>query len=145
MHLVASIYPNTRVFFRLRYRVTGQPSPPTLLNIPATQKTASSALWLQFTLDVCYLPYDAVTPLTSKEIRSELSSALSSICLFQLVLKTQFLTTQDQKSKTNSEEYSQSAFFFIKLVVLWQFKIGSSGQQNLLFVQKSEGSVEVKL
>ena len=80
--VVVSIYSYTRIFLRLRhhqtqaqYNVTGQANQTTPLNIPRYRKTASSALWLQLTLVVCYLPFIVVALWAYEEIRNKLSSA----------------------------------------------------------------------
>ena len=78
LSLVISIYSYTRIFLRLRHHqtqvqdnVTGQPNQTTSLNIARYRKTVSSALWLQLTLVVCYLPYVVLAPLLIRKIRSE--------------------------------------------------------------------------
>ena len=62
--LVTSIYCYTKIFFTLRRHqnqiqnnVQGQQRQITPLNIARYKKAVSSALWLQLTLVVCYLPY----------------------------------------------------------------------------------------
>ena len=77
-----SIYSYTRIFLRLRHHqtqvqdnVTGQPNETTPLNIARYRKTASSALWLQLTLVVCYLPFIVVLSLVRSDIQGRLSSA----------------------------------------------------------------------
>ena len=80
--LVASIYSYTRIFLRLRHHqtqvqnnTTGQPNQAIPLNIARYRKTAATALWLQLTLVVCYVPYIVVTSIALREIASSLSSA----------------------------------------------------------------------
>ena len=77
-----SMYSYTRIFLRLRHHqtqvqdnVTGQPNQTSLLNIARYRKTASSALWLQLTLVVCYLPFVVAAPLAFKKILRRPSSA----------------------------------------------------------------------
>ena len=79
--LVTSMYFYTRIFLRLRHHqtqvqgnVTGQPNQTTPLNIARYRKTASSALWLQLTLVVCYLPFIVAAPLAVREILRRPSS-----------------------------------------------------------------------
>ena len=62
--LVTSILCYTKIFFTLRHHqnqiqdnVQGQQRQITPLNIARYKKAVSSALWLQLTLVVCYLPY----------------------------------------------------------------------------------------
>ena len=82
--LVTSVYCYTRIFLRLRHHqiqvqanVEGQPNQTIPQNIARYKKTVSSALWLQLTLVVCYLPITLVRPLVFQgAIRGELSSAL---------------------------------------------------------------------
>ena len=81
---VISIYSYTRIFLRLRHHqtqvqenVTGQSNQTIPLNVARYRKTVSTALWLQLTLVVCYLPYVVVAPLAIRKIRSEsLSSTI---------------------------------------------------------------------
>ena len=80
--VVTSVYSYTTIFLRLRHHqnqvqenVTGQPNQTTPLNIARYRKTASSALWLQLTLVVCYFPYIVVAFWAIQEIRSGLYSA----------------------------------------------------------------------
>ena len=77
-----SMYSYTRIFVRLRHHqtqvqdnVTRQPNQTSLLNIARYRKTASSALWLQLTLVVCYLPFVVAAPLAFKKILRRPSSA----------------------------------------------------------------------
>ena len=114
-----SIYSYTRIFLRLRHRqsqVTGQPNQTTPLNIARYRKAASSALWLQLTLVVFYLPYIVVLSFTLSE--SWFSSPRISVCtkfgLFQLVVKPFCLLLEDQRSETSSEGYIKAAFLFMK-------------------------------
>ena len=79
--VVVSIYSYTRIFLRLGHHqiqvqdnATGQPNQTIPLNIARYRKTASTALVLQLTLVVCYLPYFVVAPFAFREIRSSLSS-----------------------------------------------------------------------
>ena len=78
--LLTSIYSYTRIFLRLRHHqtqvqdnITGQPNQTTPLNIARYRKTASSALWLQLTLVVCYLPY-IILPFALRETQGKVSS-----------------------------------------------------------------------
>ena len=80
--VVVSIYSYTRIFLWLRHHqtqvqdnVTGQPNHTTPLNIARYRKTASSALWLQLSLVVCYLPFIVAAPLAFREIPRSLFSA----------------------------------------------------------------------
>jgi len=72
--LVTSIFAYTKIFFNLRHHQTQvhaevrqeeQPSQSTQLNITRYRKAVSSALWLQLTLVVCYLPHGLVTALST--------------------------------------------------------------------------------
>ena len=69
LSLVTSIYCYTRIFLWLRHHQTqvednvqGQPN-SIPQNIARYRKSVSTALWLQFTLVVCYLPVTLVGPL----------------------------------------------------------------------------------
>ena len=67
--LVTSAFSYTNIFFTLRHhqnQVQGhvqQPSQTNQLNIAQYKKAVSTAIWLQLTLVVCYLPYGVVTVL----------------------------------------------------------------------------------
>ena len=91
--VAASIYSYTRIFLRLRHHqiqvqdnVTGQPNQTIPLNIARHRKTASTALWLQLTLVVCYFPYIVVAPFAFREIRSSLSSSFYIALAFTTTL-----------------------------------------------------------
>ena len=66
--VVTSILSYTKIFLTLRHNQIqaqgnvgqGQPSQTVQLNIVRYKKTVSSALWVQFALVVCYLPYAIV-------------------------------------------------------------------------------------
>ena len=70
--LVTSIFSYTKIFLTLRHNQNqvqnhapqGQPSQAIPLNIAPYRKAVSSALWVQVTLVVCYLPYGIATALT---------------------------------------------------------------------------------
>ena len=91
--LVTSVYSYTRFFLRLRHyqtqvqdNVTGQPNQTTPLNIVRYRKTASSALWLQLTLVVCYMPFIVAAPLAVKEILRSPSSTFYLALQFTVIL-----------------------------------------------------------
>ena len=81
--LVTSVFSYTKIFMALRYHQTQghqgnvheeQPNQAAIpLNIARYRKTASTALWLQLTLVVCYLPYGIVDATTTI---SEISSSV---------------------------------------------------------------------
>ena len=70
--LVTSVFSYTKIFLTLRHNrvqvqnhvFRGQPSQAIPLNIARYRKAVSSALWVQVTLVVCYLPYGIASPLT---------------------------------------------------------------------------------
>ena len=92
--LVTSVYCYGRIFLRLRQHQTqvqdnvqGQPNQTIPQNIARYRKTVSSALWLQLTLVVCYLPFTLVGPLVIQQTaRGELSSAIFLSAEFSLTL-----------------------------------------------------------
>ena len=92
--LVTSIYCYTRIFLRLRHHQTQgqdnvqeQQNQTITQNIARNRKTVSTALWLQLTLVVCYLPVTLVGPLVIQgAARGELSSATFLALLFTLTL-----------------------------------------------------------
>ena len=68
--LVTTIIAYTKIFFSLRHNQThnhvaqGQPSQAIRLNIDRYRKAVYSALWVQVTLVICYLPYVLALALT---------------------------------------------------------------------------------
>ena len=68
--LVTTIIAYTKIFFSLRHNQThshvsqGQPSQAIPLNIDRYRKAVHSALWVQVTLVICYLPYVLALALT---------------------------------------------------------------------------------
>ena len=68
--LVTTIIAYTKIFFSLRHNQThnhvaqGQPSQAIPLNIDRYRKAVNSALWVQVTLVICYLPYVLALALT---------------------------------------------------------------------------------
>ena len=76
--LVTSTFSHTKIFFTLRRHQSQvqdhiqQPNQTNQLNIARFRKAVSTALWLHFTLIVCYLPVVISTNLTSK---TEVSSS----------------------------------------------------------------------
>ena len=68
--LVTTIIAYTKIFFSLRHNQThnhvaqGQPSQAIPLNIDRYRKAVYSALWVQVTLVICYLPYVLALALT---------------------------------------------------------------------------------
>ena len=68
--LVTTIVANTKIFFSLRHNqihnhvAQGQPSQAIPLNIDRYRKAVYSALWVQVTLVICYLPYVIAVALT---------------------------------------------------------------------------------
>ena len=68
--LVTTIIAYTKIFFSLRHNQThnhvaqGQPSQAIPLNVDRYRKAVYSALWVQVTLVICYLPYVLALALT---------------------------------------------------------------------------------
>ena len=90
--LVISVFSYIKIFFVLRHQQAqvqnhvhqGQPSQTVPLNIARYRKTVSSALWVQFALVVCYLPYGIVMVLNNQKILSA-SFSLARECTETLV------------------------------------------------------------
>ena len=90
--LVISVFSYIKIFFVLRHQQAqvqnhvhqGQPSQTVPLNIARYRKTVSSALWVQFALVVCYLPYGVVMVLNNQKILSA-SFSLARECTETLV------------------------------------------------------------
>ena len=74
--LITSVFSYTKIFFTLRHhqnQVQGhvqQPNQTNQLNIARYKKAVSTAIWLQLTLVVCYLPYGVVAVLASNSGRN---------------------------------------------------------------------------
>lgn len=93
---ITSIICYTRIFLILRHhqpqeRGHGQREPPSQtisLNMTRYKRMVSSALWLQFTLVVCYLPYGVISALYSNR---RLSS--SSFLTWQLAVTLVYLNS----------------------------------------------------
>ena len=86
--LVTSIFSYTTIFFKLRLHKNQvqemqQHNQANQLNIARYIKAVSTALWLQFTLVVCYLPVCIVEALS---IHSQLSSSVFLARLYTLTL-----------------------------------------------------------
>ena len=83
--LITVVLSYTKIFLALRHHQVqvqnqiqeGQPNRPMPLNIARYRKAVSSALWLQLTLVLCYLPHGIVTALSSHSGQS------SSIIVFR--------------------------------------------------------------
>ena len=77
--LVTAVFSYTKIFFNLRCHQNQvqdhvqQPNQTNQLNIARYKKVVSTAIWLQLTLVVCFLPYDIVIALLAK---SGLSASL---------------------------------------------------------------------
>ena len=90
--LVTTISAYTKIFLSLRHNqihvqnhvAQGQPSQAIPLNIARYRKAVKSALWVQGTLVICYLPFNIVIALSSKKEMS-LSSYLAIIFTATLV------------------------------------------------------------
>ena len=142
--LVTSAYSYTRIFLRLRHHqtqvqdnVAGQPNQTTPLNIARYRKTVSSALWLQLTLVVCYLPPIVVLSMVRSEIQDRLSLFYYPTVpsLFQLVIEPDSLSLEDQRSETSSEDDNQTNLLFIKLTVV-QSMFWLSTDSSVLFERR---------
>ena len=94
--LVTSIFSYTKIFVSLRHHQTQaqhqihqeQPSQTVPLNIARYRKAVSSALWVQLTLVVCYLPYGIVGILgqvLSDSSEQFASFSLAKVCTVTIV------------------------------------------------------------
>ena len=89
--LVTSILSYTRIFLTLRHQQNqvqshlqqGQPSQTIPLNIARYRKAVNSALWVQLTLVICYLPYGISRAWLS---HTEISSSVILVIHFTLSL-----------------------------------------------------------
>ena len=87
--LVISVFSYTKIFFTLRHHQNQvqdhvqQPNQRNQLSIARYRKAVSSALWLQFMLVVCYLPYLVLITLA---IHAEPSSSVSLAWSYTLTL-----------------------------------------------------------
>ena len=90
--LVTTIFSYSRIFLKLHHHETqvqdniqGQQSQTRHLNIARYKKALSSALWLQLTLVLCYLPYKVVGALSIQTERLTPSFYLARQCTNTLV------------------------------------------------------------
>ena len=90
--LVTSIFSYTKIFLTLRYHQTHvqdnvqeHQSQTSHLNIARYRKAVSSALWLQLTLVVCYLPFGTVDAMTTRLYSISSTSFLVRECTITLV------------------------------------------------------------
>ena len=90
--LVTSISSYTRIFLTLRHHQTqvqdniqGQQNQTTHFHIARYKKAVSSAMWLQLTLVLCYLPYNVVGALSIQTERLTPSFYLARQCTNTLV------------------------------------------------------------
>ena len=91
--LVISIASYTRIFHGLRkhhnqvqnHEEHQQPSQPNALNIARYRKAVYSALWVQLSLVVCYLPYCVMSVIVTVTLRG-LNSSLFLLCVTAVVL-----------------------------------------------------------
>jgi len=94
--LLSSIVAYTKIFLKLRHRqiqVQGhvqqeQPGEINPLNIERYRKAVFSALWVQFTLVACYLPYGIVRALFSYEDSSPYSFLLLGLAMSLVYLNS---------------------------------------------------------
>ena len=76
LSITISIFSYTKIFFTLRHHqnqvqdLVQQPNQNNQLNIARYKKAVSTAVWVQLTLVVCYLPYGVVTALATSGGRS---------------------------------------------------------------------------
>ena len=118
--LVTSVFSYTKILFTLRHHQNQlqdhvqQPNQTNQLNIARYRKAVFTALWLQLTLVVCYLPYVILIILF---LHAEPSSSVSRFQLFvrlnflKLVIKPDSLLFEDRRSETSSEGYNQTSSY----------------------------------
>ena len=96
MCLIATIFAYTKIFFSLRHNqihvqnhaAQGQPSQAIPLNVARYRKAVYSALWVQVTLVICYLPYSIVEALQSQN-----GMSLSVYCASQFTATLVYLNS----------------------------------------------------
>ena len=96
MCLIATIFAYTIIFFSLRHNqihvqnhaAQGQPSQAIPLNVARYRKAVYSALWVQVTLVICYLPYGTVEALQSQN-----GMSLSVYCASQFTATLVYLNS----------------------------------------------------
>lgn len=88
--LIIAIYCYTRIFLRLRRHQTQihdlenpqeQTNPANLSHETRYRKTVSTAMWVQLTLILCFLPYTLVAPFAYRSITREQPSSSSFLAL----------------------------------------------------------------
>ena len=96
MCLIATIFAYTIIFFSLRHNqihvqnhaAQGQASQAIPLNVARYRKAVYSALWVQVTLVICYLPYGTVEALQSQN-----GMSLSVYCASQFTATLVYLNS----------------------------------------------------
>ena len=90
--LTTSMYCYTRIFFRLRSQhkvhnnLREKENQTTRVAAIRYRKTVSSAVWLQFALLFCYLPYMLLAPFAHRQYLNNRSSALTTALYFTMTL-----------------------------------------------------------
>ena len=118
---VVTIFAYTKIFFTLRHNqihvqnhvAQGQPSQAIPLNIARYRKAVYSALWVQGTLGICYIPYNIAVFLTP---RRGMPLSIYLARNLKLVIKPVAVLLEDQRSKASRKRNIKATLLSIELV-----------------------------
>ena len=125
--LVTTIFAYTKISFTLRHNqihvqnhvAQGQPSQAIPLNIARYRKAVYSALWVQGTLVICYLPYSSSFETSERDVFIPLpcSAIYGYFSVFELIIKPVVVLLEDQRSEASCERLSKATFLFTELII----------------------------
>ena len=125
--LVTTIFAYAKIFVTLRHNqihvqnhvAQGQPSQAIPLNIARYRKAVYSALWVQGTLVICYLPYSSSFETSERDVFIPLpcSAIYGYFSVFELIIKPVVVLLEDQRSEASCERLSKATFLFTELII----------------------------
>ena len=125
--LVTTIFAYTKISYTLRHNqihvhnhvAQGQPSQAIPLNIARYRKAVYSALWVQGTLVICYLPYSCSFETSERDVFIPLpcSAIYGYFSVFELIIKPVVVLLEDQRSEASCERLSKATFLFTELII----------------------------
>ena len=124
--LVTTIFAYAKIFVTLRHNqihvqshaAQGQPSQAIPLNIARYRKAVYSALWVQGTLVICYLPYSCSFETSERDVFIPLpcSAIYGYFSVFELIIKPVVVLLEDQRSEASCKRNIKATFLSIELV-----------------------------
>ena len=131
--LVTTIFAYAKIFVTLRHNqiyvqnhaAQGQPSQAIPLNIARYRKAVYSALWVQGTLVICYLPYSSSFETSERDVFIPLpcSAIYGYFSVFELIIKPVVVLLEDQRSKASCKSNIKATFLSIELAVFYAFHL----------------------